>query len=45
MVAQGRIVLVVVLRIVPFAVLLVGMAVGAARRRDENADAVRDLVS
>ena len=34
-----------VLILLPFAVLLVGMAVGAVRRRDENADAVRDLVS
>jgi amino acid transporter len=34
-----------VLVLLPFAVLLVGAAVGAARRRDENEDAVRDLVS
>ena len=34
-----------VLILLPFAVLLVGMAIGAVRRRDENADAVRDLVS
>jgi amino acid transporter len=34
-----------VLILLPFAVLVVGAAVGAVRRRDENADAVRDLVS
>ena len=34
-----------VLVLLPFAVLVVGAVVGAARRRDENEDAVRDLVS
>jgi amino acid transporter len=34
-----------VLVLLPFVVLVAGAAIGAARRRDENADAVRDLVS
>ena len=34
-----------VLVLLPFAALAVGVVVGAVRRRDENEDAVKDLVS